>query len=93
METLVRKSLKTLIFIIIFFYVASQISTPLPMPAEHSRILASIGDWLGVSDLDFLYVSLLFTADLVVTILAYQGVIRLLAWGARKVHLGGDEVG
>lgn len=92
METLVLKSFKTLLFIIIFFCVASRISTPLPMPSEHSRMLAIIGDRLGAHDLDAVYVSLLLIADLIVTTLMYQIVVRSVRWMARIFHRRDDDL-
>lgn len=85
MEALVRKTVKTLLFVTIFFYSVRYVHLyPVPMPDYQVRMLFDISDRLGIRDPEDLYVYAILAVNLVVSVVAYRLLIKLWRACARK---------
>lgn len=78
---LVRRCLKTILFMGLFYLSARYIHTyPNPMPANQLRILWAITDAFNASDPEIVYMFLMLTLDLITTIVTYRLIMKGWRW-------------
>lgn len=78
MENLVRRSVKTILFVALFLLSVRYVHTyPEQMPENQQRILFTITDKLGFRDPDDFYILAMTVLDLITTIIAYRLIVKL----------------
>ncbi|QWT39259.1 hypothetical protein [Dickeya dadantii] len=78
MTTLIRKTLKTILFIVLFLFSVRYVHTyPVPMTKDQVALLFRLSDAVGVRDPEDLYISAMLAIELITTILTYSLIIKL----------------
>ncbi|MBC8721589.1 hypothetical protein F6X37_08300 [Paraburkholderia sp. 31.1] len=90
MTTLARRLCKVALFIGLFLVSARSVHTyPWPMPERQALAWLSIANGFGLHDPDDIYIPAMVVIELLVTVLAYMGIMRL--W--RKYRRRSKRVG
>ena len=79
MATLVRRLCKVVLFVGLFLLSVRYVHTyPWPMPESQALAWLSIANGFGLHDPDDVYIPVMVVIELIVTILAYKGIVK--AW-------------
>jgi hypothetical protein len=78
MATLVRRLLKTVLFVGLFMLSVRYVHThPVPMAENQLMVLLSIANRVGIRDPDDLYILVMLILELLVTVVAYVMFLKL----------------